>query len=377
MSGAVSVGVAAFAIAGAVATEFATFAVIGAIGATVGAIGAVTKVKELQIAGAAIGAVGAIGGIASAAGAFGTGGVFGTGGTIFGGAEAGAAGLAGGGSWADQAFTATQGASSWADTAAAGGLSGIDAEIAQWSTYGAQAPGVAGPSAGTTFIDHLNGAVGNEAFDGFGDHQFTGFGDDVPAATDGTTGTTSTTGTGGKHPSWTTTDSTTGTAGIDPSAAPPAPDVPKTTVSGDVTPTAPEPTLTEQLIQGREANASGFGAGKGPLGPSGGSVASTDSFWKDIWSFAKDNKALVGGMIQGASSFLSGATDPRTPATIQAMNAQAAQNRAAANRAQAEADLINQRLSNMRGPAPRATRITGQPAGVGLINSPTVTGAPV
>lgn len=373
MSGAVSVGVAAFAIAGAVATEFATFAVIGAVGATVGAIGAVTKVKELQIAGAAIGAVGAIGGIASAAGAFGTGGVFGTGGTIFGGAEAGAAGLAGGGSWADQAFTATQGASSWADTAAAGGLSGIDAEIAQWSTYGAQAPGVAGPSAGTTFIDHINGAVGNEAFDGFGDHQFTGFGDDVPAATDGTTGTT--TGTGGKDPLMTATGSTTGTAGVDPSAAPPAPAAP---VSGEVTAPGSEPTLTEQLIQGREANASGFGTGKGPLGPSGGSVAPDNgSFWKDIWAFAKDNKALVGGMIQGASSFLSGATDPRTPATIQAMNAQAAQNRAAANRAQAEADLINQRLSNMRGPAPRATRVTGAPQGVGLINSPTVTGAPV
>lgn len=357
MSGAVSVGVAAFAIAGAVATEFATFAVIGAVGATVGAIGAVTKSKELQIAGAAIGAVGAIGGIASAAG------VFGTGGTIFGGAEAGAAGLAGGGSWADQAFAATQGASSWADTALAAG-GGIDAEIAQWSSYGAQAP-AAGAGAGSHMIDTIAATV---------EPPVAAAGSPQPVAAQGTDARL----VGQNDPML--TRAVQNEPVVDVSlGAPRTPSVPGMDASGRAPYGVPEaPTVTGEVsvAPGAEANASRFGAGKGPMGPSGGSVSPTDSFWKDIWDFARSNKYMTGGLIQGAASFLTGAADPRTPAQIQKMNAEAAAYRAAGARSTAEADLINQRLSNMRGPVPVARRVTGAPQGNGLINSPTVTGAP-
>lgn len=79
------------------------------------------------------------------------------------------------------------------------------------------------------------------------------------------------------------------------------------------------------------------------------------------------------GVIQAAGSFLSGAFDPLKPAQVEALNAQAAANKASAA-------FTAQQTSNMQGALPVATRtaVTGKPAplsGAGLINNaPAVTG---
>lgn len=346
MSGAVSVGVAAIAIGGAIATEFATFAVIGAIGATVAAVGAVTKVKELQIAGAAIGVVGAVGGLASAAGAFGTGGVFGAGGDIFGGASA-MAGVSGSGM--EGAMTAANMAPGVAD---AGNLA---SGFGQIGAVGADAPSI--------FQQIVGGLNNVDTFSGVVEPVATASAPAPDIVQEAQPATVA----GGKGPEWTgagTPGQSTASTG-----APSAPSVPGMDASGRAPYGVPETVNGSTNPTDKVADL----INKNILPES---KVAKDSIWADIWDFTKNNKALVGGAVQGAFSFLSGATDPRTPATIQAMEAQSAANRAAAARSNAEADLINQRLANMRGPVPRATRVTGTTQGVGLINSPTVTGVP-
>lgn len=354
MSGAVSVGVAVAAIAGAVASEFATFAVIGAVGATVGAIGAVTKSKELTMAGAAIGVVGAVGGIASAAGAFGAGGVFGSGGTIFGGAEsvAGAAegaisGFATGGGPMGPSGGALAG-DVFAGAAPAGGYT-VDniANINNMLPGAYEGFGVSG----NHLIDVVSGAV-----------------EPVMATTAEITSPTATAteAVAGKDPLMTAAAKNEPAISV-ASSKPETPAVatPAAPVSGQVTAPGPQATTAEKLIYGGGKNASDISIAK--------TGASSDSVWKDIWGFAKDNKALVGGVIQAGASFLTGATNPLTPVQISAMKATEKANIAAASKYNAEAAILERQRANMSAPIPRATRA---PQGRGLINLPQVTGVP-
>lgn len=128
MSGAIAVTTAAIAVGVAVEVG-GPFAIIAAVGAVTGAVGAITKVKELQYVGMALGAVGAIGGLASAAGIFAEGGLFGSEAASLGSAVQNASGFAEG--------AGPLGASGGATTG------GIEAEIANWSSYGADAASAA------------------------------------------------------------------------------------------------------------------------------------------------------------------------------------------------------------------------------------------
>lgn len=91
-------------------------------------------------------------------------------------------------------------------------------------------------------------------------------------------------------------------------------------------------------------------------------------------AFAKNNQLLSYGIIQAGGSFISGLTNPMTPAQINALDSQANANNAAAALAQRQA-------ANMSGGLPTAT-VTGRPASTtGLINNnptkaPLITGAP-
>lgn len=92
-----------------------------------------------------------------------------------------------------------------------------------------------------------------------------------------------------------------------------------------------------------------------------------NSIWGDIWGFAKENKSLVLGGMMSLGSFMSGALSPKTPAEVDALNAQAERNRAAAQLENTQNQLMQRRLANMGQPIPVASR-------TGLINMAPVTG---
>lgn len=106
-------------------------------------------------------------------------------------------------------------------------------------------------------------------------------------------------------------------------------------------------------------------------GPNLGNIARADnSIWGNIWDFTKKNPMLLMGGISAATSFLSGAMSPLTPAQTKALDSQAQQNLAAANLANTQNELLQRRLSNMQQgiPQPRWKN-------TGLVNM-AVTGAP-
>lgn len=115
------------------------------------------------------------------------------------------------------------------------------------------------------------------------------------------------------------------------------------------------PSATELSKMGTELiNASGAGAEKG--------------FLSGFGDWTKNNQMLTYGIVQAGGAFISGLTNPMTPAQIAALNAQADYNGAAAA-------LARQQVDNMKGGIPRAT-VTGRPAG-GLINNNPVQSAQV
>lgn len=97
-----------------------------------------------------------------------------------------------------------------------------------------------------------------------------------------------------------------------------------------------------------------------------------NSIWGNIWKFAKDNPAIALGGVMAASSFLSGAMSPLTPAQTKELDARAEQNLAAANLANTQNELLQRRLNNMRQGIPQ---VRWKNEGNGLINMP-VTGVP-
>ena len=99
-----------------------------------------------------------------------------------------------------------------------------------------------------------------------------------------------------------------------------------------------------------------------------GDITRADSsLWGELLSFAKENKSLVLGGMMSLGSFMSGALSPKTPAEVEALNAQAEKNRAAAALENTQNQLMQRRLNNMSQPLPVAYR-------GGLINMPQVTG---
>ncbi len=393
MSGVVSVGVAVAAI-GVAAEVGTTFAIIAAVGATVGAIGAVTGVKELQYAGMALGAVGGIGGLASSAGMF--------------------AGEAA--SLADVAAGTTA-----AETASPFGGS-IDAEIANWSTYGAEASTASAQGAMPDVINQVNGVTPEATLPPGGNEQIAPgssgvIGDATPDAAAAnaqsptvTPGAATDTGVAATPQTGPDATAGTGTTLTEPAAAPPAQqptgslinsndaDLARTTVTTQPADTAPVTGTTTGQPAGQVtgANTGAVNGGQVPYGaPTGAAgtspvtgqvtVAATttptvppggtpDSIWKDIMGvIGKPGvSTLLSGAVQAGGAFIAGATSTLTPAQIRALNAQAEANTAATNLANQNAALATNQLKNFTGPTPRAFL---KPDNMGIINqTPPVTG---
>lgn len=89
-----------------------------------------------------------------------------------------------------------------------------------------------------------------------------------------------------------------------------------------------------------------------------------------IMNWAKNNQMLAYGVLQAGGSFISGLTNPMTPAQIAALDSQANANNAAAA-------LANRQVANLASGMP--TAVTGKPAAVGggIINNNSVKAAPV
>lgn len=309
-----------------------TLGAITAIGATVGAIGAVTGNKDLALAGGALGLVGGIGSLASSAGLFdGSSSLFGSATDQTGAAVSDAFDTA--------SDTAIQGAENSAATAnipvppegdittAAGGINSDAINPTGMINSSTIAP-AEGNAAAIETGGNPNGVL-------------------AQSLSPSTTGVSSGSGTAAAG--------ATETPFVDPA-------------TGAITQTS-APTL-----------APGFGSDLVPQSmlKAPGLGDASPGFLGNLLKWGKDNPMLAYGITQAGGSFISGLTNPLTPAQINALNAQAAANNAAAALAQREA-------ANMGQPVPKATTsaptVTGAPTG-GLINtrpvtSPPVTGAPI
>lgn len=371
------VAVAAAVVAVTVAVEVGTtFAIIAAVGATIGAIGAVTGNKGLMIAGGVIGAIGGIGALASSAG-------------IFGSAASSLSEVAAG-------TTAAETASPF------GAASGIDSEISQWSSYGADAAsgslsgastvGAASPTVDNT-LDVVNTVSGNvnTTTEPLASVSANAGGPDVmpQAATDTGVPNTQMAGqemvdTNGAVIQGDTVPDPTTAAGAATPKAPAAPGVAPSGTPADTTGSilgggqgVPGDTVTGAPSAGTTVTGAPLSNGTGITITRGGSVvpasgtaplqaSGSSSIWGDIMNtLGKPGVGtLASGVVQAGMSFLGGATNGLTPAQIAALKAQAAANNAAAN-------LAKMQQANMSAPLPVATRsppVTGAPTG--LINQP-------
>lgn len=357
----IAIGFAAFAIATAVAT-LETVAIIAAVGATIAAVGAVTNNKALMIAGGVIGAIGGIGALAQSAGLI-------------------------GGSALSLGSSAASGVVGETGAAAAG----IDAEIAQWSSYGALGESLSGapalsaaPSIATQadVIDQVSGAM-QPLESSVSPAVGTAYAPDIaPAAAIDNAAIPQGLINGGEA-------SATGytSAALDPLAQTAEVTVPN--VSAPQVPGTSQTATTNSILNGGQGGsppvgpvdygAGGASAGAGVTGrvavETGAGQAGSSSggiFGKLMDMVSKPGVGtLLSGVVQAGSSFISGATNGLTPAQIAALNAQAAANQAAANQS-------NLQQSNMREPLPVASRSPPVTGATGLINSPPripVTGA--
>ncbi len=370
------------------------------------AVGAITHVKELQYAGAALGAVGLVGGLASGAGLLGgadiigdgagAGGSFGASGAgelggIGGGAASGAAdnlaGLGANASAADQAWSASQTATALGDNARwdildmASGKVTVPTGTTDVSAA-TSAPSVTPDAANNISVNPTDAQVPQTA-------QPTDFLGNAPATPTAATDTN-------------VSPLDTPAPSMIKSGAPPTdefgnvisqgggegtplgnvtnPGDPNAPVgAGQNAPTtqtvpdsAPPPQAVTGKPAGTEADLSGFGATRGPQGPSDlaarspdGTLMSSDkSIWSSIYGFVKDHPTMAFGAMQAFGSFLNGSLSPLPDAQVKALAAQAKQNQAAANLANEQQAVLAQRLANMNAPMPSATR-----APLGMINT--------
>lgn len=351
------VGVAAGAIT-------STFGIIAAVGATVSAVGAVTKNQDLAYAGMALGAVGGLGALASNAGLF----------------SASAADSASGATDASSAFGSdvSQAAPLPGEAAAAGAapdtdiidsLGNVDSSSAlATSPVDQEIAAASGSPVGDLGLSGLTSGTGSAANGGLLTSG-SNLGGDIS----------------GMNPvnfSAVTGDPTTAANALPPQQA----GIPQGAGQAPAAPGAPfVPEPTPDIAQaGHDAFTP---TGLAPSGSSFGQMTSAANqadpgVIGSLTNFAKNNPLASYGVIQAAGSLLAGATSTLTPAQVDALNAQAAANRAAAS-------LSTMQQTNMAGAIPTLTRsapsqavaanVTGQPTG--LINTPAtastqVTGAP-
>lgn len=336
MSGVVSVGAAAasIAIAGASVAEAgltigSVLAITGAVGATVGAIGTLTGNKTLQIGGMALGAVGAIGGIAGMAGAF-----------------------AGAGSLAGEAGTAA---------------GGIDSEIANWSSYGATAATDAGNWAAGASQDVIGAITGT-----------TPPPDTLVTApmSSALPGTPPLEGPGSMAAAETVAGSSPNVPGSAPGSAAPAtnavPAAPGGATTGTPAPGDSVQATTPGPYQSTVDPVTGVGnvslkpGAAQPVTPLETTPAGS---WDSIMAWVEKHPSLALSGVTAASSFLSGAFNPKTPAEVNALNASANRNQAEVGLIGAQTGLINQQLANASA-VPTATRTRTNPGTGGLISQP-------
>jgi hypothetical protein len=322
------------------ATLATTLTAVATIGATVGAIGAVTGDKTLSTIGMALGAVGGVGSLAANAGLFGesatTASLFGVDPTP---AAVSAPDIAGevGGISPDEL-------AQWARTPTLPGVETAAADAANPASLINQAGAVA-PNAGlpTTALNDATKAASG----------------DVNSLLNGSSGSPQIKTIVGQN--------------VD--------DAPPGVTSPDVAADAAKSNSLTGLGKSPPSLYPGLPAKGSYVGETATASDGTSVTWNGT-SWAKQAGFFDGlmkspmaqyGVIQAAGSFLSGAFDPLKPAQVDALNAQAANNRAAAA-------LTTQQTQNMTGNLPVASRIkappvTGAPAPSGLINNAPVTGA--
>lgn len=329
---AVGAAVAATAIA---AVEVTTFTIIAAVGAVVGAVGAITGNKALSIAGMAIGAVGGIGSLAEA-GALGSD------------AQSFVSGIGGGsGSAAATGTAEAVPGSEAAQTATAQGAQSSLINPAQEAQAGGSPTSLINMNSSSLPPGNMStSAIDNQIATGTIDH-ITG-GTSLP----------------GDAPSF-APDSTplTGSSEGVPMAGSAAP--PNAYGMGSSTPpvSGSEVATPPGTTTGGAAGATGAGAAPdgslytdvgdliehGPI-----DIPQEPSTWGNIMKFLGKNSNLTFGALMAGSSFLSGATNPKTPADIELEKAQA-------NLYNQQANLLGFRMNNMQQGIPTSSFL--QPLG--------------
>lgn len=325
MGGAAAIG----GVLAGTATLLTTLEAVGAVGATLGAVGAVTHDKGLMTAGMVLGGIGGVGSLAASAG------------------------LLGAGATTESLFGSTAAASSAADA---------DAIAITPNMYSGAAADVGNPAmqaaantANSDIVNSLGGVKPDLGLPNIGaaDQVAAASGQAsalLPKVTDATTATGMPQVAGLATPS-PNTGLINGTAQAQVNAAEGLPP----TIPGVAAPNAPTvavgaPDLTAPTVPG-------------------------DGILDSLKSFVTDDKSgmVKYGLIQAAGSLLGGATDTLKPAQVDALAAQAAQNRAATA-------LSVTQQANLAAPIPVAKRairpaVTGAPAGIINSSPQTVTGA--
>lgn len=311
------------------ATLAVTLTAVATVGATLGAIGAITHDKTLSTVGMVMGAVGGVGALAANAGVFG--------------AEATTASLFG----SDPVPMNVVAPDIAGDVAASNDLSSL-----------ANLPGL--PESGATAAADAVDEAGNFAADSL-----------LPSsAIDSATGAAS-----GDVESLIKGASNSDAPPLPAFQSPTAPDAtpPKFDVasSTSIAKSGDQSVDSSQLIPGQFSD--NPNPGDTGLGKNGVTYTYDGKNWTPQTSFfggLMRSPAAQYGLVQAAGAFLSGQFDPLKPAQIDALNAQATNNRATAA-------LTTQQTQNMHGALPVASRVTGAPmpvTGTGVINNAPVTG---
>lgn len=333
MGGAAAIG----GVLAGTATLLTTLEAVGAIGATLGAVGAVTHDKGLMTAGMVLGGIGGVGSLAASAGLLGAGAttelLFGSTAAASSAADADAIAITPNmysGAAADVGNPAMQAATNTANSDIVNSLGGVKPDLGL--------PNIAG-------ADQVAAASGQASAL-------------LPKVTDATTTTGMPQVAGLATPS-PNTGLINGSAQAQVNAAeglPPA-------IPGVAAPSAPTTGIpVDPNIEGVNVTP-------------GNTAAQSPGILDSLKSFVTDDKSgmVKYGLIQAAGSLLGGATDTLKPAQVDALAAQAAQNRAATA-------LSVTQQANLAAPIPVAKRairpaVTGAPAGIINSSPQTVTGA--
>lgn len=146
--------------------------------------------------------------------------------------------------------------------------------------------------------------------------------------------------------------------------APPGGATAGTGLPGDATPTAGPYQSTIDPVTGAASTTVRAGTAQ-PVTPLNTTPAGS---WSDIMGFIEKHPTLALSGISAASSFFSGAFNPKTPAEVNALNAQAARSQAEIGLIGAQQQQIQTQITNAS-QVPTATR-TRTNKGTGLVNQP-------